>query len=364
MKIIKLTPSNYEQTIKEAVNVLKKGGLVIYPTETVYGAGVDAAQQKAVGKLLSYKSRREGKPLSIAVCDQKMAENYVVINKQAQQLYQKFLPGPFTIISKSKGNLADGVASEFNTLGIRIPNYQLILDLAKELNSAITATSANASGKKRPYSVPDILKNLSQKQKNLIALIIDAGKLPQNDPSTVIDTTLSTPLTVRNSSQRNFEFNKKLDKKAINFISHSDKETQEIAGKILLKNWGKLKEKGLIIGLNGELGAGKTVFAKGIAKFLKIEEKITSPTYTYLKEYQFKRHQVKGNFFHLDLWRVDDTQDAQAFQIENLIKPKNVLAIEWWTQTKTVLPKINPNLIIDIKVITKNKRQLTLFEQS
>jgi L-threonylcarbamoyladenylate synthase len=363
MKIIKLTPNNYKQTIKEAVGVLKKGGLVIYPTETVYGAGVDAAQQRAVDKLLHYKSRREGKPLSIAVCDQKMAENYVVVNKQAQQLYQKFLPGPFTIISQSKGNLARGVASEFNTLGIRIPDYQLILDLVKELNSAITATSANASEKKRPYSIQDILNNLSQKQKNLIELVIDAGQLPKNDPSIVIDTTLSTPLTIRDSSQQNFDFNKKLNKKVINFISQSDKETQEIAGKILLKNWGKIKEKGLVIGLNGELGAGKTVFAKGIAKFLKIEEKITSPTYTYLKEYQFNRHQIKGNFFHLDLWKINDPLDAQTFQVKKLIKSKNVLAIEWWTQTNTLVPKINPDLIINIKVIAENKRQLTLFEK-
>ena len=83
MKIIKLSRSNHQKVILEAVKVLKADGLVIYPTETCYGAGVDATNQPAVDKLLTYKTRREGKPLSIAVADKSMASNYVKLNTSA-----------------------------------------------------------------------------------------------------------------------------------------------------------------------------------------------------------------------------------------------------------------------------------------
>jgi L-threonylcarbamoyladenylate synthase len=359
MQIIKLINNNHQQVINQAIAVLKNGGLVIYPTETVYGAGVDATNQSAVTKLLNYKSRREGKPLSIAVASQTMAKKYVVVNEQAQKLYDKFLPGPYTIISESEQTLAQGVASEFNTVGIRIPQQQLILDLTKQYNRPITATSANASDKKRPYSVDDILKNLSTKQKNLIDLIIDAGTLPRNEPSTVIDTTLSTPLTVRGKSA----VNKSSQNKSLTLISHNEQETRAIAGKILLKYWKQIKQGGLIIGLSGELGAGKTIFAKGIADFLQIEDIITSPTYTYLKEYPYNRHQVKGYFYHLDLWRLNRAEDVNSLQIDKLPGKKIVIAIEWWTQVKKLLPQVKPDIEVELKVLAEEKRQLKIYER-
>jgi len=361
MKIIKLTTNNQTTVLAQAVACLQKGGLIIYPTETVYGAGVDATNPQAVQKLLSYKTRREGKPLSIAVSDRKMASLYVEINQQAKNLYQQFLPGPYTVISQSKNNLAPGVASEFNTIGVRIPQYELVVKLVQLLQQPITATSANASGKKRPYAIADLLNNLSQKQKNQIDLIIDAGILPKNEPSVVIDTTLSTPLTMRDTREQ-YSTTAKAKPRISVFISQNDQETQELAGKILLKYWTQLKTTGLIIGLDGELGAGKTIFAKGIAQFLQIEAKITSPTYTYLKEYQYNRHQVRGNFYHLDLWRVAAAQDLHSLAIDQLCQPKNILAIEWWTQATSLLSTIKPKLLLKIEVLKNNHRQITLIE--
>ncbi len=360
MKIVKLTANNQKQIIKQAATVLKQGGLVIYPTETVYGAGVDAVSQKAVNKLLAYKSRREGKPLSIAVANQSMAEKYVKINKQAEELYIKFLPGPYTIISKSKNQLAQGVASEFNTIGIRIPQYQLILDLVKKFQRPVTATSANISNKKRPYEITDILNNISQTQKKLIDLIIDAGTLPRNEPSTVIDTTMSTPLTVRGKS----EVVKTEDiKKAFTLTTNSEQETKTVAGKVLLQNWDQIKRQGLIVALSGELGAGKTIFAKGIAEFLQIKNTITSPTYTYLKEYDYNRHQIKGKFYHLDLWKIDDKQDLATLKINHLPGKKNIIAIEWWDQVESFLPNIKPDIVVKLAIQVKNKRQLAFYQK-
>jgi len=362
MKIIDLQTTPTAEILDQSCACLAAGGLLIYPTETVYGAGVDATNQAAVDKLLKYKSRREGKPLSIAVNSQKMAEKYVEINEQAQQFYDQFLPGPYTIISKTKNQVAQGVASEFSTIGIRWPDHELLNQLVAQYGRPITSTSANASGKKRPYSVQDILANLSQTQKEKIDLILDAGTLPPNSPSTVIDTTLSTPLTVRHADGQ------QPDETSLELISNNETETKQIAGKILLKNWEKIKKTGLIIGLDGQLGAGKTIFAKGIAKFLQIDEMITSPTYTYIKEYDYQRHQTAGRFYHLDVWKIDNQAQLETLEIPQLFSHNNVIAIEWWQQIKNfLLPLIEqqnlPLVELGIKVIDDHQRKIRVYEK-
>lgn len=93
MKIIKCD----ENSAKIAIEVLKSGGLIIYPTETLYGIGADATNPKAIKKLTEYKNRPFGKPYSIAVTNKKMAEKYAVLNKTAKNLYKEFLPGPLTV---------------------------------------------------------------------------------------------------------------------------------------------------------------------------------------------------------------------------------------------------------------------------
>ena len=178
MKKLKLnlkqaSQSDIDAILKEASSVIAAGGLVIYPTETTYGIGADPNNSHAIDKLLAYKSRREGKPLSVAVSDQNMAKRYVNINQQAQNFYQRFLPGAYTVISQLKNDspIDQRVASEFKTLGIRIPNYPLVLNWLKKMDQGITATSANVSDQKRPYNIDEILEKLPSKQKNLIGSI-------------------------------------------------------------------------------------------------------------------------------------------------------------------------------------------------
>ena len=359
MKILKLDlkeQKNWPTIIDSANKVIRQGGLVIYPTETVYGIGADPHNPEAIAKLLKYKSRREGKPMSIAVVDQKMATSYVEINQQATSFYDRFLPGPFTVVSKlnPQANVDPQVASEFKTLGIRIPDFPFILVWLKKLGQGITSTSANASGKKRPYAVSDIFNNLSEKQKSLVDLVIDAGQLSKNDPSTVIDTTLSAPLALRG----------KIDQgKFTKFASKSETETKDLAARLVLKNWNRVRKSGLIFGLNGQLGVGKTIFAKGVAKFLKIDEEITSPTYSYLNEYDFKRHQTKGVFYHLDAWKIDCKEEVEFLEIENLLKKNNIIVIEWWQQIAAYLPKEvkEQAIILDISQ-NKEKRQIKLWQ--
>lgn len=362
MEILKISAGNApaiqsdqktQAAVQRAAEVLREGGLVIYPTETVYGIGADATNPAAVKKLLAYKSRREGKPLSIAVTDQAMAEQFVGLTDQAKKLYERFLPGPYTIVSKGLGKTAPGVESEFGTLGIRIPAYTLVLEIVTALGQPVTATSANASGEKRPYTIQDVFDRLSEKQKGLIDLVLDAGELPKNEPSVVIDTTLSTPLTVRGAWQEGGEV----------FKTHSQEETKALAGKLLLKHWEQVKEKGLLIALNGELGTGKTVFTAGIAQFLKITEPIASPTYTYMNEYAFERHGVKGVLHHLDLWKVDSPEMFDRLNVDQLLQPNSVVVAEWWQQAAEFWPKDQvPSLTISLEEIGECSRTITVKE--
>lgn len=357
MKILSIE-SNPTAAIAEAVTILKAGGIVIFPTETTYGAGVDATNPEAVAKLLAYKSRREGKPLSIAVTDQAMAEQFVEINQSAAKVYQRFLPGPVTVVSKSLGQVAPGVESEFGTLGVRIPDYPLVLELVERLGAPITATSANGSGQKRPYTIQDILDNLSDNQKSLIDLILDAGELPKNRPSTVIDTTLSTPVSLRDGSLVD-DLVQATD--TTHLSSESETETKKIAGTLLLKHWNQLKEAGLVIALDGPLGAGKTIFTKGLAEFLQIEETITSPTYTYLESYDWTRHGVTGQLHHLDVWKIDTADQFKLLDVPSLLGPNQLVVIEWW-QNVAEVAEITPTLKINVADTGQTTRTIQVHE--
>ncbi len=365
MHRINLQTTPGTSAIAQACSVLAAGGLIIFPTETTYGAGVDATNPAAVQKLLAYKSRREGKPLSIAVKDQAMAELYVELNDQARALYTQFLPGPLTVISRALPDAtAPGVASEFGTLGVRIPAYPLILDLVAAYGKPLTATSANASGKARPYNIDACLAELSGKQRAQIDLILDAGELPPNPPSTVIDTTLSTPVTFRSG-----ELQVQVTQPQTVLLSHSTAETQAIAGKFLLKHWNAIRTTGLVVGLDGDLGVGKTVFTQGAAQFLGISERLTSPTYSYIEEYLYERHGAKGTLYHLDLWKISTADELQRLEIRTLLKPNSLVMIEWFAPFATELTTLAnqtglPVLRVEIsdQDLPVSDRQLTITE--
>lgn len=354
MQIISITDPQ-AQTL--TLEVLKQGGLVICPTETVYGAMVDATNPQAVKKLLTYKKRPPGKALSIACTDQAMAAQYVSINDQAAKIYQTLLPGPITVVSANLGKVVPDIVSEFDTLGVRIPAYPFLLDLIAQYQLPLTATSANSSGKKTPYCLNDILTHLSSKQKSLIDLIIDAGTLPPNPPSLVIDTTLSTPIVLRD----NHQVQASAVQSGTQFITNSPSQTQALAGKILLKHFSLIQTQGLLIALDGELGAGKTTFTQGIAKFLQIQDQITSPTYTYLKEYPFQKYDHVGMLYHLDCWTIDQAATLNSLNLPSLQKPSNLIVIEWYDNLTQFFQPTLPLLKLKLSPTPHpNERQLIL----
>ncbi len=328
---MQIIPENHE-AVKVAVQALETGQLVFMSTETVYIAAVDATNEKAVKKLVTFKNRPFGKPFSVGVTDIKMAEKYVVLNETARNLYKRFLPGPVTVISTGKHNLAKGVEAENGTLGIRIPDYPFFQEVCKKLNKPITATSANTSYQKRPYKLSDILDNISEKQKKLIDLMIDAGELPHNEPSTVIDTTYDDQLIILRQGEI------KLRKKN-EVLSRNEENTQNIAKELWQKYDSFVGKRAIIFALEGKMGTGKTQFVKGLAKAMGIKEEISSPSYDLLNSYDL--------LTHIDTWRMlNPNKELKDLGTKKLIHDKSVLAIEWADRTLDEIKKYSEEAII------------------
>lgn len=306
--------------IRKAAKVIKAGGLVVFPSDTVYILAVDPTNKTAVEKLLGFKNRWTGKAISIAVLDKKMAEGYVSLNDNGESIYANLLPGPFTVVSNGLHKVAAGIEAENGTLGIRIPDNKWIMDLVKEVGGPVTATSANLSGRTPHYSVESFKKTLSKKKLTMIDLIVDAGKLPRNKPSTVIDATESDIKILRRGDL--------IVGKSQVLISKSERETEKIGEFILGKvKSQKSKNKTIVFGLSGDLGCGKTVFSRKIGHLLGVKEKIVSPTFVIYNQYEITKKQKTSNpnngqlpnskfqtFLHFDLYRLKDKYEFEEIK--------------------------------------------------
>ncbi len=131
--------------VKVAVKVLKQGGIIIYPTDTVYGLGCNALDDKAVRALLKLKKREPGKPLSLAVSDFKMLETIAYLREK--DLAKRLLPGPVTLILPKKEVISDLVSAGLPTVGVRMPENNIAISIIKKAGFPIISTSVNESGK-------------------------------------------------------------------------------------------------------------------------------------------------------------------------------------------------------------------------
>lgn len=169
-----------------ALEVLQEGGILLFPTDTLYGLGVDALNPEALKKLRELKGREEKKAISIIVSDLEMARTYAEVTPLAEKLARRFLPGKLTLVLAAKPNLPEELTAGTGTIGIRIPNHLICLKLARELGRPFTATSANVAGEEPKRSVPEILAQFGDKS-SLIGKVIDSGELVESLPSTVVD---------------------------------------------------------------------------------------------------------------------------------------------------------------------------------
>ena len=360
MKRVRLANNNIDEVIKECIKVLNEGGLVVYPTETCYGIAVDATNSKALSKLLSYKTFRGSKPISIAVSDIDMAKRYVELNEMALNIYKNYLPGPITVISKSKGILEPPVVSKQGSTGVRIPDYKFTLKLIKEFGRPITATSANVSYKPHPYSIDQLIKDLPKKSSTLIDMYIDDGSLPKNTPSTILDTTLNT-LTILREGKIKFEDailkSTLLEEK----ITKTPEETSKL-GQWFTKEYLKGMEGSVVVALSGELGAGKTQFTKGIGKEFGSKDMVNSPTYTIINEYSYDGYTLA----HMDTWRLTDEDDLKRSGLIQHLDEGRVVVIEWadkfYQEIDGITSKRNiPMYKVTFEYLSLEERKITIY---
>ncbi|HBR18338.1 MAG: threonylcarbamoyl-AMP synthase [Deltaproteobacteria bacterium RIFCSPLOWO2_12_FULL_43_16] len=171
---------------KRVRDIFKKGGIIAYPTETFYGLGVDPFNEAAIKKLFELKGRGSDKPVSILIKDKKMLlEVAEEIPLLAEKLIKKFWPGPLTIIFKAKKSIPSLLTGGTGKIGVRISSNPITQKLLEEIDSPITATSANPSGKKSPVTAKEVMDYFGDK----IDLLIDGGVLSGKLGSTILDAT-------------------------------------------------------------------------------------------------------------------------------------------------------------------------------
>ncbi len=171
---------DYDKALAEAKRILLAGGLVIYPTDTLYGLGCDATSTSAVRKIYAIKKREGKKPLSILVSDYQMLLEYCEVSLAQERILHSLLPGPYTFILKLRKKLP---VSPDLQIGIRVPEHLFMRLVSKELNLPIVTTSANVSGKKGAAQAGEVDAAVAK----AAGLVIDGGPCKYGKGSTVID---------------------------------------------------------------------------------------------------------------------------------------------------------------------------------
>ena len=192
MKILKTSNSvPDEKVINEAIDVLASGGVVIYPTDTVYGLGANIFDNKAVRKVFKIKQRNLLKPLSILVSNTDAIELVAKISVYQKDTLDKYLPGPYTFILNKRKIVPRVVTSGLTHVGVRVPENKIACRLASIF--PITTTSANLSDEEVLSKPCEILDQLGCD----VDLVIDVGPLESKKASTIVDLTTPQPTFLR-----------------------------------------------------------------------------------------------------------------------------------------------------------------------
>jgi L-threonylcarbamoyladenylate synthase len=183
-----------KELIQQAAEIIKKGGIVAFPTETVYGLGADAFNPLAVARIFEVKRRPYFDPLIIHVANPADVKNLVnEIPSNAKKLTERFWPGPLTVVLLKDENIPDIVTAGLPTLAIRMPNHPMALSLIKESNSPIAAPSANLFG----YLSPTTAEHVREQLGDQVDLILDGGPCPVGVESTIVSFLEEKPRLLR-----------------------------------------------------------------------------------------------------------------------------------------------------------------------
>jgi len=186
--------NNDNNTISSAIQALKNGELIVYPTDTLYALGADVFHSDSVTKVFRVKNRPYTTPLPVAVADFAALETIAYTNQSVRQIVERFLPGSLTVILHKKDSISDLVTGGLDKVAVRIPDNSIALKVLSEFGP-LTVTSANIHGEKTPYLIKDIMMQLTHN----VSVYLDDGRLDA-EPSTIVDLTLDTPQIIRQGS--------------------------------------------------------------------------------------------------------------------------------------------------------------------
>ncbi len=180
--------------IREAVAVLKRGGLVAFPTETVYGLGADASNPAAVARIYKVKGRPVNHPVIVHIGDAGRLECWArEVPNDARKLAARFWPGPLTLVLKRALGVGDYLTGGEDTIGLRMPNHPVALELLRQFGGGIAAPSANKFGRISPTTAEHVRNDLGKE----IDLILDGGPCEIGIESTIIDLSRDRPILLR-----------------------------------------------------------------------------------------------------------------------------------------------------------------------
>ena len=196
MEIIKINHNNIDVAVVYAAEIIIKGGVAVVPTDTVYGLAVNPFDEAAAEKLFKIKNRPKDRPVPIFVKNLAMARRLSFIDARKEKFLKRVWPGKITVVLDKKNLVPNFLTGWQKTIGLRIPDFEFINLLIKKLNFPITGTSANISGGRPETKIKKIVSQFKDKELKP-DLIVDAGDLPQSEPSTVIDLTGKEPIVLR-----------------------------------------------------------------------------------------------------------------------------------------------------------------------
>ena len=194
---LKLEENEDLEKIKEPAKIIKNGGIVVFPTETVYGIGVNGLDKQAIERLYKIKKRPIDKPISLLVSDMQMIEYLAKdISDIEYRIMRAFFPGPLTIILKKKEIIPDILTANKDTVGIRMPSDKIAQKLIEYVKSPIATTSANISGNLSGIEIKDIINDFGQN----VDYYIDSGKSKIGTGSTIVEVINGIPCILRKGS--------------------------------------------------------------------------------------------------------------------------------------------------------------------
>lgn len=197
MKIIKIDLSgDFSEAIQEAIAVLKLGGAVIYPTDTLYGLGANALEAGPVERIFKIKRRSKSKPLPIAVRNINWAKELAFIYKKEEKILEAAWPGAVTVVLPKRNIVPDILTAGQRSVAMRIPDSRFTDELLGQFGYPITSTSANISDELPSFKISEIIERFENSEYKP-DLVIDAGDLKESEPSTILDLTSNKPKILR-----------------------------------------------------------------------------------------------------------------------------------------------------------------------